>query len=141
MRDDALDTTPTLKPRRNWLVGADSLGDVVDVGSIVRVFAVDALREITLILAPAGVSGTTPGMVPENSPLAIALMGGRVGETRRWDSPTGPRRLQIVRIVGRLSESAWTRSTSRLHTPSPNTDSSREAGPRQPSTEQLPEAA
>lgn len=120
---------------------AATRSDVVAVGSIVRVFAVDALRDVTLILAPAGSSRTTPGMVAADSPIATALMGGRVGETRRWESSSGSRRLQIIEIIGRLPEAAWTPSKQLRPTPVVNATPFREAGRREPGVVPLPAAA
>jgi hypothetical protein len=91
--------------------------DVVAMGSIVRVFDVDALREATLVLAPAGWSGTTPGMVAADSALGSALVGGRVGETRRWGGPSEANRLQIVSIAGRMPATGWAPSKTFPHTP------------------------
>jgi hypothetical protein len=87
------------------------------MGSIVRVFDVDALREATLVLAPAGWSGTTPGMVAVDSALGAALVGGRVGETRRWGGPSESNRLQIVSIAGRMPAKGWAPSKTFPHTP------------------------
>jgi hypothetical protein len=101
--------------------------DVVEVGAVVRVFAVDALRETTLVLAPAG-SEATPGMVPADSPLGAALHGGRVGETLRWDTPSGPKRLQVVNIVGHMPESAWRSPTESRRAPSQDSAPARRAG-------------
>jgi hypothetical protein len=83
MVDNALVTMPVLESRPDGLLravaavrdllgrlvrarrgDAGTLGDVVDVGSIVRVFDLDALRETTLIVAPSGWVGTSPGVVP-----------------------------------------------------------------------------
>lgn len=160
MADNALVRVPVLESRPNGLARAvaavrerlgrvararrsdtGTLRDVVGVGSIIRVFAVDALREVTLIVAPKGWSGTTPGVVPADNPIAAALVGGRVGETRQFDSPSGPKRLQIVNIVGRLPAAAPAVSMELPHarvvraTPAPDT------GALEPRTVPLPEAA
>ena len=90
---------------------------VVEMGSIVRVFDVDALREATLVVAPAGWSGTTPGMVAADSALGAALVGGRVGETRRWGGPSESNRLQIVSIAGRMPAAGWAPSKTFPHAP------------------------
>lgn len=83
-------------------VDRDDAREVATIGSVVRVFAVDALRETTLFLAPAAWSGTTSGMVAADSPIGAALLGGRVTDVRTYDSPSGPKRLQIVAVDGRL---------------------------------------
>lgn len=81
--------------------------DVVAPGSIVRVFDLDTFRETTVIVAPGSWSGTTRGFIRERSAIARGLIGGREGEIRTWDGPTGPRRLQVVEIKGRLSAQAF----------------------------------
>ena len=91
--------------------------DLVTVGSIVRVFAVDALRETTLILAPGARPDASPGHVPADSPIGAALFGGRAGETRQWESPSGTRRLIIVDIVGHIPECAWEPAAERRAVP------------------------
>ena len=160
MADNTLVTIPVLESRPDGLLRAvaavrerlgrfararrsdtGTLGDVVEVGSIVRVFAVDALREMTLVLAPAGGVGTTPGMVAADSALGATLVGGRVGETRRWESPSGAKRLQIVNIVGRMLAAASAPSKELPFAPVVGARAAREAGARQPSTVPLPEAA
>jgi hypothetical protein len=123
--------------RRNARV----LGDVVEVGSIVRVFVVDTVREVTLVLAPAGWSATTPGMVVADSALGAALVGGRVGETRRWGGPSGPKRLQIVDIVGRMPAATSAPSKEIPNLPVVSAAPAGEAGARQPRTVPLPKAA
>jgi hypothetical protein len=160
MADNALVIMPVLESRPNALVtavaavrerlgrfararpsGARTRRGVVEVGSVVRVFAVDALRERTLILAPAGWSGPTPGVISADSAIGAALAGSRVGETRRWDSPSGLKRLRIVDIVGRIPTSAWARSKELAHSHVVGTTPRREAGARQPRVVPLPEAA
>ena len=89
--------------------------DIVGMGSIVRVFDVDALREATLVVAPAGWSGTTPGVVAADSALGAALVGGRVGETRRWGAPSESKRVQIVSIAGHMPATGWAPSKTRPH--------------------------
>ena len=68
----------------------------VAVGSVVRVFDVDSLREETIVVAP--------GQVAADASMGVALIGAREGETREWESPSGPRRLRIAAIVGRVPE-------------------------------------
>jgi transcription elongation GreA/GreB family factor len=81
--------------------------DTVEAGSNVRIFAVEALREIALVVAPEGRSSTTPGIVSANSTLGRALLGARAGETCRWESPSGTKRLRVVAIEGRIGEGGW----------------------------------
>jgi hypothetical protein len=119
--------------------------DVVEVGSIVRVFAVDTLRETRLILAPSGWAGTSPSMVPADSPIGAALLGGRVGDTRPWGDPSGPNRLMVVEIIGRMPETVWESATERRAAPQraleAGTSPSREVPARRPVALPLPAAA
>ena len=115
--------------------------DVVEVGSVVRVFDVDALREATLVLAPNGWSGTTQGIVGADSPAGAALLGGRVGQVRRWDAPSGPRRLEVVGIVGRMPGATWAESTERRHAPAVGATPSRGPAVRRPNAAPLPAPA
>jgi hypothetical protein len=104
-------------PRRSWLdhVGRSlraafaklspfERGDiwedrpVVAVGSVVRVFDIDSLREETIVVAP--------DQVAAYASVGVALIGAEEGATREWESPSGPRRLRIVGIVGRVPEGA-----------------------------------
>jgi hypothetical protein len=80
-------------------------------------------------------------MVAANSALGAALVGGGVGETRLWDGPSGPNKLQIVKIVGRMPAAAWAPSKELRHEPVVLATPAREAGARHPRTVPLPEAA
>lgn len=76
--------------------------EVVNVGSVVRFFVYDEFREMTRTVAPEAWSGSTPGLVSADSPIGVALVGGRVGEMRQWESPSGPKRLRIVESGGHM---------------------------------------
>ena len=87
-------------------------------GSIVRVFDVDTLREVTTAIA-LGPHGQTPGRGTADAPMSAALLGAREGETRAWDGPSGPKRVQVVAIVGHEPESPRAAKVSQraLHRP------------------------
>jgi hypothetical protein len=138
--------TRLLAAVRTWLErnvfvsGGDAL-EAATVGSVVRVFGVDTLQETTLFLAPDAWSGTTSGVVAADSPIGAALMGGRASEIRTWESPSGPQRLQIVAVDGRLPlrvrELADEQQVVSRMLPSPN----RKASGRRPFATLLPASA
>jgi hypothetical protein len=80
---------------------------VVTVGSVVRLFDLDAFHEVTVVLAPSGRAGARVGAVSVDSALGAALLGRGAGETVRFGSHEAPRRLQVVEVRGRVDERAW----------------------------------
>ena len=87
--------------------------NTVEVGSHVRVFDVGTLREISFVVAPAGFYSTSPYFVPADSALARALLGGRAGDTRRWESHSGTMRARIVAVEGRVGDGGWRTAAAR----------------------------
>jgi transcription elongation GreA/GreB family factor len=118
--------------------------DVVSVGSIVRVFDLEALREFTLIVAPDGRSGAEPDFVSAETAMVAALLGRREGEVFEFGPPSARRRLKVVEIKGRLGAQAWEPVAD--HQPAPRSaagarlDATREAEVA-PTPEALPTAA
>jgi transcription elongation factor GreA len=80
--------------------GAGAGGDVVQLGSTVKLRDADSGREDTVKLV-GELSGddTDVDEVTVNSPMGEALIKARVGETVRFNAPRGVKRYEIVQIL------------------------------------------
>ena len=73
-----------------------SASDTVEVGKSVTVS--DGENQRTFLLVGGYESNPTEGKISHQSPLGRALMGARVGETRKFVSPNGEKRYKVIKI-------------------------------------------
>jgi transcription elongation factor GreA len=83
--------------RRAELVEAETGSDVVAFGS--RVTLNEGGKELGYTLVSAVDADAADGRLSVESPVAKALLGGRVGDTVEISAPKGTRRLEIVAIA------------------------------------------
>ena len=75
-------------------------GDVVGVGSVVRVYDMEYQDEYTIV----GFTGADPMQmkISNESPIGAALMGAKEGDVVTADTPAGPVKMKVL-SVGRAS--------------------------------------
>ncbi len=72
--------------------------DVVTMNSTVQVRAAGHDADTYTIVYP-GNADIDAGRISVLSPMGLALLGARVGEEVRWDTPAGPRRYTLEKII------------------------------------------
>lgn len=72
---------------------------VVTMNSTVEVFYLDTEERRALTLAFPSMAEIDVGRVSVLAPLGTALIGCREGEEVAWQTPIGPRRLHVERVV------------------------------------------
>lgn len=73
-------------------------GNLVDIGATVVVQKVADKSERTLTLVGAEEADMGAGKLSHKSPLGIALMGAKVGETVSFETPAGKTEYKIISI-------------------------------------------
>ncbi|MBP7832128.1 MAG: transcription elongation factor GreA [Candidatus Pacebacteria bacterium] len=74
-------------------------GNLVDIGATVIVQKVADKSERTLTLVGAEEADMGAGKLSHKSPLGIALMGAKVGETVSFETPAGKTEYKIISIT------------------------------------------
>ncbi|HRH31504.1 MAG TPA: transcription elongation factor GreA [Candidatus Paceibacterota bacterium] len=74
-------------------------GNLVDIGATVVVQKVADKSERTLTLVGAEEADMGAGKLSHKSPLGIALMGAKVGETVSFETPAGKTEYKIISIA------------------------------------------
>ena len=72
--------------------------NIVTVGSIVKVFDFDFDEEVEYVIVGSAEADPFEGKISNESPLAKAIMGAKVGETRAVESPNGKYNVEILDI-------------------------------------------
>ncbi len=73
--------------------------DVVAFGSIVTVFDVQKETEVQYKLVTSEESDLGKGLISTTSPIGRGLLGKRVGDTVKIQTPSGIKELEIVRLT------------------------------------------
>ena len=91
MSEDELDRATIVDPRK-------VPPTVVTMNSEVEVALLDSGQSMRLKVVFPGEAAPKSGRISVLAPLALALLGARVGDEIEWTMPGGPRRLRVERI-------------------------------------------
>ncbi len=72
--------------------------DVVEMGSIVQVAAVDSKKAHTYTIVGSTEAAPADGLISNESPVGRALLGKRVGDVVEVRIPAGTQRLKLVKV-------------------------------------------
>lgn len=73
--------------------------DIVAFGSTVTVYDVQKETEVEYKLGTSEESDLSKGMISTTSPIGRGLLGKRVGDTVKIQTPAGPKELEILRLT------------------------------------------
>ena len=73
--------------------------DVVAFGSLVAVYDVQKDLEVEYKLVASEESDLSKGLISTNSPIGRGLLGKRVGDTVKIQTPAGVKELEILRLT------------------------------------------
>jgi regulator of nucleoside diphosphate kinase len=73
--------------------------DVVTMNSQVRIWDLDAGKEMVLTLVFPALADYEQGRLSILAPMGTALLGYRAGDTIEWQAPSGLRRLRVEQVL------------------------------------------
>ena len=73
--------------------------DVVTMNSTFRLYDLDRGEEFVYTLVFPARADSASGKISVLAPLGTAVLGCRVGDTVKWETPAGPKRLKVKKIV------------------------------------------
>lgn len=83
---------------KNSLVVEKKIGNMVDIGATVSVEKVADKSKRDFIIVGAEEADMAAGKLSHKSPLGMALMGAKVGETVEFETPAGKTEYKIISI-------------------------------------------
>ncbi len=80
------------------LIETDSKKSEVVIGSVVKIWEADLEEEEVYRIVGSQESDPTKGRISNNSPMAQALLGAKVGQTVTVEAPSGEYELKVLEI-------------------------------------------
>ena len=90
--DEELDRAEIVKPE-------EVPTDVVTMNSTFRLHDLDSGEEFVYTLVFPARADSVSGEISVLAPLGTAVLGYRVGDTINWETPAGPKRLKVKKII------------------------------------------
>lgn len=85
--------------RRAQIIDNSSIaGDIVVLGAVIHLKDLATEREFKYTIVGSGEADPLMGRISNESPIGVALLGKRIGETVKYNSPNGFKEVQITAI-------------------------------------------
>lgn len=97
MEGEILTITSTLR-RANIIDDSAIAGDTVVLGAVIHLKDMANEREFKYTIVGSGEADPFTGRISNESPIGLALIGKRIGEIVKYDSPSGFKEVQITAI-------------------------------------------